>query len=46
VGPITVKLRLTKGPGVVTFDDAKTDVATLTGATAEAGYPSTVTGSG
>jgi len=28
----------------VTFDDAKTDVAKLTGATADAGYPSSVNG--
>ncbi len=29
---------------VVTFDDAKTDVAALTKATTDAGYPSTVKG--
>ncbi|MFN3545170.1 MAG: mercury resistance system periplasmic binding protein MerP [Thiobacillus sp.] len=31
---------------VVTFDDAKTNVASLTRATAEAGYPSTLRESG
>lgn len=55
--PITVKVALTKTPGVskaevsydkrqatVFFDDAKTNVATLTRATANAGYPSHVVG--
>jgi len=35
-----------KRQATVTFDDAKTDVATLTRATADAGYPSSVKGVG
>lgn len=55
--PITVKVALTKTPGVskadvsyekrqatVVFDDAKANIAALTRATANAGYPSHVVG--
>ncbi|WP_457280934.1 mercury resistance system periplasmic binding protein MerP [Polaromonas sp. P5_D5] len=55
--PITVKVALTKTPGVskadvsyekrqatVLFDDAKTNTAALTRATADAGYPSHLVG--
>jgi mercuric ion binding protein len=34
-----------KRQAVVTYDDARTNVETLTKATADAGYPSTVEGS-
>ena len=41
-GVTRVDVDLNKKQAVVTFDDAKTDAATLTKATTNAGYPSTV----
>lgn len=43
-GVTKVDVDLDKLQAVVTFDDAKTTVAALTKATADAGYPSTVKG--
>ncbi len=43
-GVAKVDVNLDKLEAVVTFDDAKTTVAALTKATADAGYPSTVKG--
>jgi mercuric ion binding protein len=41
-GVAEVNVDLDKKQAVVTFDDAKTSIATLTKATTNAGYPSTV----
>lgn len=41
-GVTQVTVNLEKRQAVVTFDDAKTNIATLTKATTNAGYPSTV----
>jgi mercuric ion binding protein len=41
-GVTKVEASLEKKEAVVTFDDAKTSIAALTKATANAGYPSTV----
>ncbi len=41
-GVTEVNVDLDKKQAVVTYDDAKTDTATLTKATTNAGYPSTV----
>ena len=41
-GVTKAEVNFDKRQAVVTYDDAKTNVATLTKATAEAGYPSTV----
>jgi mercuric ion binding protein len=41
-GVAEVNVDLDKKQAVVTFDDAKTRIATLTKATTNAGYPSTV----
>ncbi len=41
-GVTEVNVDLDKKQAVVTYDDAKTDVAALTKATTNAGYPSTV----
>ena len=42
VGVSAAKVDFAKREATVTFDDAKTNVAALTHATEEAGYPSTV----
>lgn len=44
-GVIHASASLKKKEAVVTYDDAKTNVEKLRGATFEAGYPSTVKGS-
>lgn len=44
-GVTKAEVNFDKRQAVVTYDDAKTNVETLTNATAEAGYPSTVEGS-
>jgi mercuric ion binding protein len=41
-----VKISLSAGTAVVTFDDSKTSVDALTKATRDAGYPSTLDGQG
>ena len=44
-GVTRAEVNFDKRQAVVTYDDAKTNVETLTKATADAGYPSTVEGS-
>jgi mercuric ion binding protein len=44
-GVIKAEVNFDRRQAVVTYDDAKTNVETLTKATADAGYPSTVEGS-
>jgi mercuric ion binding protein len=44
-GVTKTEVNFDKRQAVVTYDDAKTNVETLTKATADAGYPSTVEGS-
>jgi periplasmic mercuric ion binding protein len=44
-GVTKAEVNFDKRQAVVTYDDAKTNVETLTKATADAGYPSTVEGS-
>ena len=44
-GVTKTEVNFDKRQAVVTYDDAKTHVETLTKATADAGYPSTVEGS-
>lgn len=44
-GVVKTEVNFDRREAVVTFDDAKTNVAALARATAEAGYPSTALGS-
>jgi mercuric ion binding protein len=44
-GVTRAEVNFDKRQAVVTYDDARTNVETLTKATADAGYPSTVEGS-
>lgn len=44
-GVTKAEVNFDKRQAVMTYDDAKTNVETLTKATADAGYPSTVEGS-
>lgn len=45
-GVTKADVSLEKAEAVVTFDDAKTNVEALLGATKRAGYPSTIKGPG
>ncbi len=45
-GVISAKASLAEGSVVVEYDDAKTDIAALTSATANAGFPSAITKQG